>query len=193
MRRAGESGQATVEWIGLLLGLALAFGGALGVARGAEFGGSGEGLGEELASRLTCAARDACRAEGEARRRLGRLSPSGWPPPNAATPPTGAAPGTGVPPPTGPIAFGGLGIRPSAPWEAHPRGLRGLETASSDVLRALGRAGKRAAKRAWIVCLGYRRVRYELEHPSVPGQGVPPGELLDALNECLNPWQFLFG
>jgi hypothetical protein len=200
MRRrggAGERGQATVEWIGLVLGLALAFGGALGVTRGADFGGEAHGLGEALASRVTCAARAACGAG------RGAALPGGAFPGGAFR--GGAQRGgplRGGPLPGGPLrggprswrsppaldAFGGRGIRPSAPWERAPRGLRGLGGAGSGVLRALGRAGNRA----WIVCLGYRRLRDELDHPRTPRQGVPPGEVLDALNDCLNPWEFFF-
>lgn len=178
---AGQRGQATVEWIGLVLGLALAFGGALGVARGAGFGGGAHGLGETLASRVTCAARDACAA--------GRRGASG----------SGAlrgAPGSralrGPPrwrrPPPALDAFGGRGIRPSAPWERAPRGLRGLDGAGAGVLRALGKVGRRA----WIGCLGYRRLRYDLDTPRTPRDPVPVGEVLDEVNRCLNPWMFLF-
>jgi hypothetical protein len=170
--RAGERGQATVEWIGLVLGLALALGGALGVARGADFGGEAHGLGEALASQVTCAARDACAAErGGAPGGRAVRSPPSWRRP---------APALG--------AFGGRGIRPSAPWERAPRGLRGVEGARAGVLRALGELGRHA----WFGCLGYRRVRYDLAHPRTSREGTPPGETLDALNECLNPWEFLF-
>jgi hypothetical protein len=190
---AGESGQATVEWIGLVLGLALAFGGALGVARGANFGGEADELGEALASRVTCAARDACGAgSGPGARggalggralRAGGLRGGGL---------RGGARGGALRggrqwrrPPPALDAFGGRGIRPSAPWEKPPRA---LAAPGSGVLRALGRAGQHA----WVFCLGYRRLRYELDHPRTPRQGVPPREIVDALNECLNPWEFLF-
>jgi hypothetical protein len=113
----------------------------------------------------------------------------------------GAAPGGSAPrrhalrgrprwrrPPRALDAFGGRGIRPSAPWERAPRGLRGLDGAGSGVLRALGRAGKSA----WIICLGYQRFRYDLDHPRSPRESVAPGEVFDELNTCLNPWVFLF-
>jgi hypothetical protein len=183
---AGQGGQATVEWIGLVLGLALAFGGALGVARGADFGDEAHGLGEALASRVTCAARDACAAERRAAPGRGapgspalREAPGGRP--------LRARPRWRRPPPTL-DAFGGRGIRPSAPWERTPRGLRGLDGAGAGVLRALGQVGRRA----WIGCLGYRRLRYDLDHPRTPRDSVPVGEVLDELNRCLNPWMFLF-
>lgn len=161
--RAGERGQATVEWIGLVLGLALALGGALGVARGADFGGEAHGLGEALASRVTCAARGSCHVDHPVFSRVHTSTPAL-------------------------DAFGGRGIRPSAPWERAPRGLRGLGGTGAGVLRALGELGRHA----WFGCLGYRRVRYDLAHPRSSREGTPSGETLDALNECLNPWEFLF-
>jgi hypothetical protein len=56
--------------------------------------------------------------------------------------------------------------------------------------RALRGAGE-IAKRVWIVCLGYRRHRYELEHPRAPTEAMPLDEALDIANECLNPFGFL--
>jgi hypothetical protein len=47
------------------------------------------------------------------------------------------------------------------------------------------------ARQSWIVCLGYRRWRYELEHPRVPTEPLPPREGLQILNKCLNPYAFL--
>jgi len=61
---SGERGQATVEWVGLLLGVALAFGALVGGVRGAAKEESATGLGEALAQRITCAARDGCAAGG---------------------------------------------------------------------------------------------------------------------------------
>jgi hypothetical protein len=48
-----------------------------------------------------------------------------------------------------------------------------------------------AAKRAWLLCLGYRRFRYDLENPRSPAEAMPLGEALDIANECLNPLGFL--
>ena len=67
---------------------------------------------------------------------------------------------------------------PPAPRSADPAALRGART---------------AAKRLWLLCLGYRRFRYDLEHPRAPMQGVPMSETLDTVNECLNPLSFLVG
>jgi hypothetical protein len=54
------------------------------------------------------------------------------------------------------------------------------------------RAFDKARKYGWVACLGYRRLRYDLDHPRFPLDPIPPGEILDELNECLNPWKFLF-
>jgi hypothetical protein len=56
--------------------------------------------------------------------------------------------------------------------------------------QALRGAGE-VAKKVWIVCLGYRRHRYELEHPRAPTEAMPLDEALDIANECLNPLGFL--
>jgi hypothetical protein len=47
------------------------------------------------------------------------------------------------------------------------------------------------AKRLWIVCLGYRRHRYELEPPRAPIEAVPLDDALDLANTCLNGIGFL--
>jgi hypothetical protein len=51
--------------------------------------------------------------------------------------------------------------------------------------------GSALARRAWLVCLGYRRFRYELEHPRAPTEPMPLDEALDIANGCLNPFGFL--
>lgn len=50
---------------------------------------------------------------------------------------------------------------------------------------------QRLAKRLWIVCLGYRRHRYELEPPRAPIEAVPLDDALDLANTCLNGIGFL--
>jgi hypothetical protein len=59
-----------------------------------------------------------------------------------------------------------------------------------DAFRRL-RGVANVAQRAWIVCLGYRRWRYELAHPRLPTEALPLREALDIANECLNPYAFL--
>jgi hypothetical protein len=47
------------------------------------------------------------------------------------------------------------------------------------------------AKHTWIVCLGYKRWRYELENPSAPNEALPLDEALSIVNGCLNPYDYL--
>jgi hypothetical protein len=58
--------------------------------------------------------------------------------------------------------------------------------------QALRRVGN-VARRVWIVCLGYRRYRYEREHPRAPGEAMPLEEALDLANTWPNPLGFLAG
>jgi hypothetical protein len=60
-----------------------------------------------------------------------------------------------------------------------------------DALRRLRSVGSKLVRRAWIVCLGYRRFRYELEHPLAPNEVMPLEEAIDIANGCLNPYAFL--
>jgi hypothetical protein len=161
-----QRGQATVEWVGLMLGVALALGAVVAGGREAAKGESAVGLGEAVAERITCAVRDAC-AGTTARGRAGQTKP--------ATPDR---------------------VRPSPPRAAPPRrpalpgGSRALGHGGS---RALGHGATGVAKRAWIVCLAYRRWRHDVEHPPTPRQALPVDDAVDIVNECLNPLSFLFG
>jgi hypothetical protein len=58
-------------------------------------------------------------------------------------------------------------------------------------LRRLRSVGAKLVRRAWIVCIGYRRFRYELEHPRAPNEVMPLDEAIDIANGCLNPYAFL--
>ena len=55
------------------------------------------------------------------------------------------------------------------------------------------RGVKKVARRAWIVCLGWERYRYELDHPEavIPGHTMPVREAARIANACLNPLYFL--
>jgi hypothetical protein len=150
-RRGPERGQATVEWIGLLLGVALLLGAVAAGGREAAKGESADGLGEAVAERIMCAAKGACGARAPGGERLG------------------AAPG----PPPG-RRLGALGGRPSHPAPSRHAGI-----------------GQGVAKRAWFLCLGYRRWQYDREH--APFQRVPLRETVKTVNECVNPLSFLFG
>jgi len=166
----GEGGQATVEWVALVLAAALVLGAAAALA-GRE---ADSGLGEEVAERITRAA-DAPAAGGPGApaplvraappRRVGAAPPPpvrAAPPPQAAAPPP--APSATPPPASGPRTVAAF------------RSLRGV----ADV-----------ARHAWIVCLGYRRWRYELEHPSAPTEALPVDVALGIVNDCLNPHDYL--
>jgi hypothetical protein len=159
-----ESGQATVEWIGLVLALALAFAGALMITGGARFDAPAHGLGEAVSGRMVCAVRGTC-----ARRSLARRPP-------AARTPAPRLPA--VRPPS--LRYLARGVRPARPRASAPRAGRRL-------LRAFARAGEHA----WIVCFGVRRLRQELDHPQSPRQTLSKRDALDIFNECLNPLGFL--
>jgi hypothetical protein len=47
------------------------------------------------------------------------------------------------------------------------------------------------ARHTWIVCLGYKRWRYEMENPMLPAEAIPVREALDIVNSCLNPYDYL--
>ena len=65
MARRSESGQGTVEWIGLVLVVALAF---LAIGAGVGLGVAGADVARAIAAKLVCAARlaDTCDAEADA-------------------------------------------------------------------------------------------------------------------------------
>ena len=160
----GERGQATVEWIGLVLALALAFAGALMVAGGARFDAPAHGLSDALSGRMVCAVRGTCAERSPARRA-----------------PAARAPASRLPvirPPS--LRYLARGVRPVRPPASAPLAGRRL-------LRSFARAGEHA----WIVCFGVRRLRQELDHPRSPRQTLSTHDALDVFNECLNPLQFL--
>jgi hypothetical protein len=157
-----EGGQASVEWTALMLiaGLALA---ALGMLVPS---GQGKALGRLVAQRVVCAVRGECDdagGEGAVRARRASL-------------PRPAARGA-VAAPRRPRTGGTVGPR------RQPR-RRAL-----DAFRRLRGVGT-AARGAWIVCLGYRRFRYDLVHPRAPTESIPLRAAFDILNDCLNPVAF---
>jgi hypothetical protein len=164
----GESGQASVEWLGLLLVAALALG-ALGLVAAAHGGGAGGGreLGQLAVRRLACAARGSCPGEPRVPAAQALLEP-------------GASP----------AAQAQSGRAPPAPHRAPVSGRPAGRARAVDALRRLRSAGAKLARRAWIVCIGYRRFRYELEHPRPPTEPMPLDEALEIANGCLNPYAF---
>lgn len=167
----GEAGQASVEWLGLVLVAALALG-ALSAVAGVRPGrapASDRGVDELVAERLACAARGSCVAGA---RRSGALA--GTRVAASRTLPAGARP------------------HRSRALPAALRVARGSSRARAiDALRRLRAVGSKLVKRAWIVCIGYRRFRYEMEHPRAPNEAMPVEEAIDIANGCLNPYAFL--
>lgn len=72
-------------------------------------------------------------------------------------------------------------VRPVRPRVSAPRA-----TTPFQALRGV----REVAKRAWIVCLGYRRFLYERDHPRAPMESMPVDAALDIANDCLNPFGF---
>jgi hypothetical protein len=140
-----EEGQASVEWVGLVLLVAIVLA-VLGALSG-RAPASDRGLGEAVAQRLGCAARGSCGA---------------------------------VPAP-----------RVAAARPAPVAGATVTRARAIDAMRRLRSLGMKIARRAWIVCIGYRRFRYELEHPRAPNEVMPLEEAIDIANGCLNPYGFL--
>ena len=184
---AGERGQATVEWIGIVLLVALALAALGRFAPRAH----GEELGMTIAHSVTCAARDGCGR--------GHLTSE----PGTASGTRTAASGSRLvqrgftPPPLLPYradARAGGALRlPSARtllrWgrrELADRVGRGGERA---LVRRLRRGTGTAWRRAWIACLVYERFRYAFMHPEsrFPGHVIPPSEVLRMANDCISP------
>jgi hypothetical protein len=171
----GESGQATVEWVALVLAAALVLGATAAFA-GRE---SDRGLGEAVAKRIARTAAAPNRVREEAA-----------PPPMRAAPlSTGAAPlSTRAAPAPSRAAPLSTGAAP-APSRAAPRTTASASSAV-DAFRSV-RGVAEVARHAWIVCLGYERWRHELEHPMAPTEALPVDVALDILNTCFNPHDYL--
>jgi hypothetical protein len=208
---AAERGQATIEWVGLILLVALALGALLKLAPGAE---GRRLLAHTLAHEVTCAAAARCQAgpsEGGAK---GEDSPG----PHARAPANAgqalapeararaSAPGHAGAPKArardAPVRTRLTASAPSRPAseQAWPAGVapRRIEAAGVATDRAAAamhalRGVRRLARRAWVLCLGWKRYRYERAHPEVtiPGRGMPVREALRIANQCLNPVLFV--
>jgi hypothetical protein len=158
-----ESGQASVEWIGLVLLLALGMAALVRFAPRADAGA----LGPELVHTIACAARGGC-----------EHAPGGGPRLADGTQPGGAAPrGMVSAPPLVPVT-----PRERLASPPRPRALPGL-------LRRTGRGAGLLWRRSWILCLGYERARYGFLHPEVRFPLVPISyaEDLRMANDCISP------
>ena len=159
-----ERGQATVEWAGLALLLSLMLGGLLTAAGAADLGRPARALGEAIVGRLAHPL--------HARPLHAHALPREAPAPRSPAPHAVA-----VRPPS--LRYLARGVRPAWPPSASDRGRR--------VLRSLARAGEHA----WFLCLGYRGLRNDAQHPRSPREFMSPHALVDVVNECLNPLDFL--
>jgi hypothetical protein len=175
-----ERGQATVEWIGILLLVALALAAVSRLAPRVD----GHTLGSTLAHSITHpGAAESSRAAQVAEIRSGKR--------NDSVPPVSKA---FVAPPLVPRVG-----RPHAAPRLRLPDLRGLlrtrrgaslklpETPAL-VRRVRGGAGA-AWRRAWYACLVYERFRWAFLHPEsrFPGYTMPPGEVLRIMNDCVSP------
>jgi hypothetical protein len=125
--------------------------------------GRDDGLGEALAGRIT-----------------GRAVAVEVPVPGAPV---------GMRAPPGSLPQGRVGARGTAgPLRARRAATRARRLVAFRTLRAAGRI---LVRRAWIVCLGYRRFRYELKHPRLPNEPMPLEEAVEIANGCLNPYAFV--
>jgi hypothetical protein len=182
-----ERGQASIEWIGIVLLLALVVGALAHFAPRAD----GRRLATTLAHSVTQAAKRTDRPEGQVvGMRSGKrdahpppareafMVPPLIPRPGEARP----APGEGRPAPGRPAPG-----RP-APGRASPApGLR-LPDARG-LLRQARRGLDVAWRRAWLACLAYERARWGFLHPEsrFTGYPIPRSELLRMANDCISP------
>lgn len=153
-----ERGQASVEWIGLVLLLALGLG---ALARFAARTDAAH-MGPELLGAIvrSADAEPGTAAPASAPRTLVTAPPLTPVAPRAHRPPL-----TRARPPARPVVWG-----------------RAL-------LRRVGRRAGGLYRRAWMFCLGYERVRYDLLHPesSAPHVGIPLSESVRMANDCVSP------
>ena len=167
----GEGGQASVEWIGLVLLL------ALGVAALVRFAprSDAEALGPELVHAIGCAARGGCQAsDGGA----------------SGARPGGAPRGMVSTPPLVPVAPRKRAAAASRWSTLRQRLFRGRTLVRGRALvRRAGRGAGLAWRRSWILCLGYERARYGFLHPEIrfPHVPIPLSEDLRMANDCLSP------
>jgi len=158
-----------VEWVALVLLGAL----ILGAAAAKGFERSDRGLGELVAERVVRGP-EALGGGGAAPERGPEALGGG-----------GAASERGFAGRRGRVAPRAPAVprRPAAPRAPTP-------SRAADAFRLLRTYGG-IARHAWVACLGYRRWRYEVEHPLLPAEALPLDEALAIANACLNPYAFL--
>ena len=197
-----ERGQASVEWIGLVLLLAL---GLTALARFTARADAGA-LGAELVHGLTCAARGGCEAERDGRAGSGGSAPGGGSGRLVVAPPLvpGARGARGLARPRSRRGFVRPGSRPGRPRRPSirrtptpsgrpsfrpPRFAEPVLQRPGRLLRRAGRGAGTLWRRSWLLCLGYERVRWSVLHPEIrfPHQTIPVSEDLRIANDCLSP------
>jgi hypothetical protein len=170
-----ERGQASVEWVGIVLLVAIALAGMTQFAPSAD--------GRSIASTLLHAVAKPQVAEMRSGKRNDSLPPGRG--------------GFTAPPP---LPFAGGRKAPAGGGGPSPRTLLGRLRSSADRLRAsaarlrssagrLRSAAGTAWRRAWMACLAYERFRYAFLHPEsrFPGHTIPSSELLRIANDCVSP------
>jgi hypothetical protein len=178
---AGERGQATVEWIGIVLLVALALAALGRFAPGAH----GEQLGTALAHSVTCAARDGC-GHGDAASGISIASSGSRPLQRGFTPPP-------LLPHQADVRAGGRlrlpSVRTLVRWGRRQLANRVGGAGERALVKRLRRGTGTAWRRAWIACLVYERFRYAFMHPEsrFPGHVIPPSEVLRMANDCISP------
>lgn len=178
-----EGGQASVEWIGLVLLVAIA------LAALARFAPSAEG--QSLASTLVQAVSQPGVAGMRSEKRKDSLAPRSEP----------SRRETFTVPPLVPV-----GRRAERAPRAAPPGERALlrwvrQWGEPAVAARLRRGAGLAWRRAWLGCLAYERARYGFLHPEsrFPGHTIRRSEALRIANDCLSPvdlvrdWTLLTG
>jgi hypothetical protein len=163
-----ESGQASVEWVGLVLLLVLGTAALVRFAPRAD----ADALGPELVHAIACAARGGCKATEGGRAGTKPPRPRGM---VSAPPLVPVAPRERPAPMSRPRALSGPVSR--------PRALPGR------LVRQTGRGVGLLWRRSWLLCLGYERARYGFLHPEVrfPLVPIPYSEDLRMANDCISP------
>jgi hypothetical protein len=182
----GERGQATVEWIGVVLLVALALAALGRFAPRAH----GDELGTTLAHSVTCAARDGC--GGGSRHVQGGSRPvqKGL----TAQPLLPLRADVRAGSPLNAEVRAGVRLRlPSArtlvDWGRRQLADRVGSAGERALAKRLRRGTGMAWRRAWIACLVYERFRYAFMHPEsrFPGHVIPLSEVIRMANDCISP------
>jgi hypothetical protein len=173
----GEDGQASIEWIGLVLVVALVLTALARLAPDAEGHSLASTVLQAVAPAQVVGIRSGKRDDSPPPAREAFIAQPLVPPPGRSEPPEPR-------PPSG----------RSLPRWARPR-------VDDALTRRLRRGAGLAWRRAWLGCLAYERTRYGFLHPEsrFPGHTVEPREALRIANDCVSPvdlvrdWQLLTG